>query len=239
MIPLADYEQHMSSANVRQLGPLAELFAEVVALCNPSSIAILGIGGGNGLDRIPPSGTSRIVGIDINPSYLDAVRQRYDKVFDLELHCIDLAEGLINAEPVQLVHAALVFEHAGVGKCLQNAISLVSHDGFLSVILQLPGTNTAKMVGDSGIESVRALEQQFALIEPATLRDAVRGYGFRVAHEKLYSLDRGKGLWMGVFARERGGQPPRRKVSDRSDQADGRSHAECQSDHQREPDQPR
>jgi hypothetical protein len=64
-IPLADYEGHMGSAQVQQLDALSELFAEALERCRPASIAVLGIAGGNGLDRVDSGITKRIVGIDI------------------------------------------------------------------------------------------------------------------------------------------------------------------------------
>ena len=53
-VPLADYEAHMRSPAVQQLDALSDLFAEALAFCNPASVAILGIAGGNGLERIDP-----------------------------------------------------------------------------------------------------------------------------------------------------------------------------------------
>ena len=70
-IPLADYEGHMKSADVQQLDVLSELFAETLAYCHPVSVAVLGMAGGNGLDRVDGAITRRIVGLDVNPLYLD------------------------------------------------------------------------------------------------------------------------------------------------------------------------
>jgi hypothetical protein len=67
----------MASAEVQQSGALSDLFAEALAFRRPASVAILGIAGGNGLDRIDSNLTQRMVGIDINPLYLDAIRQRH------------------------------------------------------------------------------------------------------------------------------------------------------------------
>src|SRR5581483_11213619 len=120
-IPLDDYEAHMNAHAVGQLRVLSELFAEALASCRPESLAILGIAGGNGLEHVDPSVTRRVVGIDINPDYLDTLRQRHGARLNLELHCCDLAQQSLMAEPVQLVHAALIFEHAGAGRCLENA----------------------------------------------------------------------------------------------------------------------
>ncbi len=95
-LPLADYEQHMNSTGVQQLGALSDLFAEALRHCRPASVSILGIAGGNGLDRIDGKTTSRIVGQDLNPIYLEAVRQGYSHLAGLELHCVDFLSGSSN-----------------------------------------------------------------------------------------------------------------------------------------------
>jgi trans-aconitate methyltransferase len=197
-IPLADYEDHMRSAAVQQLDALSDLFAEAVEFRAPSSIAILGVAGGNGLDRIDSEAIHRIVGIDVNQDYLDAVRRRYPHLPHLELHCADLAQEVLAIAPVQLVHAALVFEHAGTAQCLDNAVSLVAPNGALSVVLQLPSKTEAN-VGSSGYSSLQRLSADFSLIDPIWLRDTLAKRKFTLACETRRAVPAGKELWMGVF----------------------------------------
>ena len=173
-VPLSEYEQHMSSVEVQQLGALSDLFAEVIGRCRPLSVAVLGIAGGNGLDHIDSSITARVVGLDLNPLYLEAVRDRYAHLPGLELHCVDLSEQHVELKPVQLVHAALVFEHAGVDCCLDNAISMIVPGGTLSVVLQLP-TESGQTVGASQFSSIQNLKSHFSLISPAWLRESLAG----------------------------------------------------------------
>jgi hypothetical protein len=199
-IPLTDYEQHMDSVEVQQLGILAELFAAAVIERKPNSIAILGIAGGNGLEHIKDHGT-RIVGFDVNPRYLETVRERYPLLSRLELHCIDLAETLVDVEPVELVHAALIFEHAGIDRCLENALSLVAPGGFLSVILQIP-SETEQSVSPSRFSSIQSLSSHFSFVDPASLRRTLAGRQFRLRHDQWRSLPGGKRFWMGIFERE-------------------------------------
>jgi hypothetical protein len=200
-IPLTDYEGHMRSAAVQQLDVLSDLFAEAVTACSPTSVAILGIAGGNGLDRIDGSVTRRIVGIDVNQLYLDAVRQRYSHLLPLELHCIDLEEQVVELEPVRLVHAALVLEHAGTGRCLNNAVSLVGGDGSLSVVLQLPSA-LEQNVGSSGYSSILSLSAHFSLVDPGWLVESLKGHGFRLDCEVHRAVSSGKKFWMGIFGRK-------------------------------------
>jgi len=86
---------------------------------------VLGIAGGNGLDHVDPNITKRVVGLDGNPLYLDEVRRRYAGKYVLGLYRVDLAAEPVDMEPLQLVHAALVFEHAGNDLCLGGSLSTV------------------------------------------------------------------------------------------------------------------
>ena len=198
-VPLTEYEQHMSSVEVQQLGTLSDLFAEAIGRCRPLSIAVLGIAGGNGLDHIDSSMTARVVGLDVNPLYLEAVRQRYSHLPGLELHCVDLSEQHFALEPVQLVHAALIFEHAGVDCCLENAISMIVPGGNLSVVLQLQ-TENGQAVGASQFSSIQNLKSHFSVISPARLGESLAGRGFRLTHQTTRALPAGKGFWAGIFS---------------------------------------
>jgi hypothetical protein len=198
-VPLLEYEEHMSSVQVQQSGALSDLFAEAVGRCRPQSIAVLGIAGGNGLEHIDSNITARVVGLDLNPLYLEAVRQRYLHLPGLELHCIDLSEQHVEFEPVQLVHAALVFEHAGVDCCLENAVSMIVPGGYLSVVLQLP-TESGQTIAASQFSSIQNLKSHFSLISPAWLCESLAGRGFRLIHQTTRALPAGKGFWAGIFS---------------------------------------
>ena len=205
-IPLDDYEGHMRSAGVAQSEALAELFDCALRRTRPESVAILGVAGGNGLDRVSPEVTRRVCGLDINPLYLEAVRRRYGGLPGLELHCVDLAGRAVGPDPVRLVHAALIFEHAGVDGCLRNAMSMVAAGGSLSVVLQMPSAQSPE-VSASPYPSVQTLSGGFHLVDPAHLRGALAGHGFRQAWETRRPLPGGKTFWMGIF--EGPGKAPR------------------------------
>jgi hypothetical protein len=197
-IPLADYETHMQSEAVGQAVALSELFGEVLAQRKPASVAVLGVAGGNGLERIDPETTRRVVGLDLNPQYLAAVRERFANMPGLELHAIDLAEEAVTLPPVELVHAALVFEHAGLERCLENALALIMPEGALSVVLQLPSTESQN-VGGSGVASITKLAAHFSLIDRNALTHTLAERGLRLIHERFEPVPGGKRLWMGTF----------------------------------------
>jgi hypothetical protein len=199
-LPLEDYEGHMNSPGVQQLGVLSELFHLALAIRRPASVAILGMAGGNGLEGIDKKLTKRVVGLDLNASYLREVGRRYPDLPSLELFCTDLAHQQVHLPPVDLVHAALVFEHAGVELCLHNAASLVASGGALSVVLQLPA-ETEPNVANTAFPSMQALRSHFSLVDPLWLRNAVETRGFQLIQETARSLPAAKSFWMGVFAR--------------------------------------
>lgn len=201
-VPLDAYEGHMKSPEVGQLDALSDLFAESLACCRPVSVAVLGIAGGNGLDRIDGNITERVAGLDVNPLYLDAVRRRYPALPGLELWCLDLAEQVVHLEPVKLVHAALLFEHTGVGLCLENALSLVAPGGSLSVVVQLPGESGEGVGATTRFPSIENLRSHFSIIDPIELQETLDQRKFRMTREARRSLPSGKGLWMGIFGRE-------------------------------------
>ena len=199
-VPLDDYEAHMSAPGIGQLAVLADLFGVAVRSRRPASVAVLGIAGGNGLDRIDSRITARIAGLDVNPAYLDAVRRRYSGLPGLELHCVDLAQDAVRLAPVQLVHAALLFEHTGTGRCLDHVLPLVSSGGALSVVLQTPGQGVED-VSPSSVASMQALKPHFSPIDPGWLTETLIARGFELPHQCHRALPGGKTFWMGVFAR--------------------------------------
>ena len=197
-IPLADYEGHMGSPEVQQLRALSDLFAEALAFTQPASVAIAGIAGGNGLDRIATVTTRRIVGLDINPEYLEAVRNRYGDLPGLELLDVDLSATPAPTEPVDLLHAALFFEHAGFDQSLDNTLALIAPHGTCSIVLQLPGGIS---IGPSGFASLQNLKSTFKLVPPDHVKRELQTRGFVLTTEKQVAVPGEKAFWMGIFRR--------------------------------------
>ena len=190
----------MSAEGVGQLAVVADLFKTALNCCRPRSVAVLGIAGGNGLDQVDSSMTQRIVGIDINQRYLDDVQRRFSDLPGLELHCCDLAEREFRLSPVELVHAALIFEHAGVELALENALSLVAPGGRFSVVLQLPSLE-AQGIAPTSYTSMQRLKQCFTLIDIGEFQTSLGRKGFQLVTQETRSLPAGKALWLGIFAK--------------------------------------
>ncbi len=198
-IPLQDYESHMGRDNAQQLSVLSELFKRALDICVPDSVAVLGIAGGNGLEHVNHATIRRVVGFDINARYLDEVGRRFGTYPNLELHCVDLSEGELGIPPAALVHAALFFEHTGLGGALDNALSLVAPEDRLSVVLQLPD-HQQQNVTPTAYASMQTLAEGFSLVDTSHFRGVLEKRGFRLVQEEFRPLPTGKALWLGVFA---------------------------------------
>lgn len=199
-VPLEEYEAHMNATEVQQLTTLAELFRYALDHSAPKSVAVLGIAGGNGLEHISPATTKRIVAVDINQQYLDEVQRRFGTLPGIEFHCCDLAQNDLGLEPVELVHAALIFEHAGLERPLANALSLVAPEGRFSVVLQLP-SESEQAVARTGFASIQTLKEDFALIDVDEFQHLLAQQGFELLEQVSRPVPAGKALWLGIFSR--------------------------------------
>ena len=105
-IPLADYEAHMALPTVGQQRLIADQLDTLIGTYSPSSVAILGCAGGNGFDRLVRTSARRVVGVDINPDYIEQARRRYaGSIPGLELHIADIQSSASLFDPVDLIYA--------------------------------------------------------------------------------------------------------------------------------------
>ena len=95
-----------------------------------------------------------------------------------------------------LVHAALIFEHVGLGPALKNALSLVAPRGRLSVVLQLPSEDE-QGVAPTKYTSMQTLKEDFALIDIGEFQRLLAQEGFQLVEQENRSLPAGKALWLG------------------------------------------
>jgi ubiquinone/menaquinone biosynthesis C-methylase UbiE len=198
-IPLSDYEGHMALPQVDQSRMLSDQLAALLALHRPRSVALIGCAGGNGFERIDPRLTLRVVGVDINPDYLEAARRRYDGVFEsFELLCADAQSSELAFEPVELAFAGLVFEYADARALLRNLTARVRSGGVLAAVLQLPTSGKAK-VTPTPFTSLEKLAQIIELLPPEELIGEARVSGLKVSSTRRVDLPTGKSFQTLVF----------------------------------------
>ena len=135
-IPLTDYENHMKLASVMQLQAMNEMMKGQFDTYPITSVMILGIAGGNGLEHIQKDKFKKVYGIDVNSSYLQAVVHRYPELNGLlECLCIDLIDETNKLPKADMVIANLLIEYIGY-ECFQKAVRRVNPK-YVSCIIQI------------------------------------------------------------------------------------------------------
>jgi hypothetical protein len=200
-IPLADYEAHMASSSVDQASLLAEVFSTALQRFRPASVAVIGCAGGNGFDRIDPRTTTRVMGIDINPQYLEATARRHPGHFkELVLHNADIAGDELHLEPVDLSYAALILEYVDVAAALSNLASLCHEAGHLVTVLQLPSLPLAQIT-PTAIPTIMRLASVMNLVDPSALVEVAQDRGFAHLESTRVTSSMGKQFAIQIYQR--------------------------------------
>jgi len=198
-IPLADYEGHMSLPTIGQADMLAAVFAEQLVTWAPGSAAVIGCAGGNGFDRIQADVTRRVVGIDINPHYVQELAYRYAATLPgLELYVRDIQEPLQQIEPVDLIYAALVLEYVEPLPVLRNIKAICRPNGVLVTVLQLPSLRGA-VVSESPFTRLQTLAPTLHLVSPDVLTHSAAEFGFVLQTSRQIALPSGREFVLQVF----------------------------------------
>ena len=191
-IPLAEYEGHMALPEIGQAEVLAAELEFVVRQYSPKSVAVIGCAGGNGLDRLVESGVERIVGIDINPAYVETVRRRFgSRIPGLELHVADIQSVLPHIASVDLIFAALILEYVDVPMTMRAFQKLCVPDGALVVTLQAASPNVEK-TSPSPYKSIQLLAPAMRLLDQGDVQERAIAAGFSLASSRVVSLRSGK-----------------------------------------------
>jgi hypothetical protein len=213
-IPLDDYEKHMSLDSVGQAPMLAERFALLVLRLRPSSVALFGCAGGNGLDRIEPGQVDRVVAVDINPRYIEAAAKRYAGRFEqFETMCADVQSPTLRFEPVDLCYAGLLFEYVDLSSTMATLGRTCRAGGTLATVLQLASES---LVSPSLYRSLDRLAPAMRLIEPTRLAGAAAAVGFTAERSQIIRLSSGKSFCLQTFELTAPRARPRRGPRERS-----------------------
>ena len=199
-IPAGDYEGHMGSPQVGQLQLLNRLFKRVLTETRPQTAAVLGCTTGNGFEHFDPAITHTILGVDINPSYLQITRERYPAWGErLELKCADLQAGCFGGRQFDLVHAALVFEYLDAEVVLAHIYRALKVPGSLSVVLQMPNRGLPA-VSHTPYKSLGKLAPLMHLFERQQFANLARQAGFTETTGEMITLPSGKEFYFGIYA---------------------------------------
>lgn len=191
-IPLTDYENHMKLDSVMQLQAMNEMMKGQFEAYPISSVMILGIAGGNGLEHIQKDRFQRVYGVDVNTSYLKEVIQRYPALDGiLQCLCINLIDATDRLPKADMVVANLLIEYIGY-ECFQKAVSQVNPK-YVSCIIQINVEDN--WVSDSPYLHVfDGLEQVHHQMNEQTLENTMLEINYHAIRTLDYMLPNGKKL---------------------------------------------
>lgn len=200
-IPLDDYENHMKLDSVMQLQAMNAMMKGQFDTYPISSVMVLGVAGGNGLEHIQKEKFEKVYGVDINASYLQEVVLRYpDLTGVLECLCINLMEETNKLPKADMVIANLLLEYIGY-ECFQKAIKQVNSQ-FVSCIIQINMEDN--WVSDSPYLHVfDGLEQVHHQMEEQALEESMIGIGYHIVRTLERLLPNGKKLVQIDFERKK------------------------------------
>ncbi len=191
-ISLSDYENHMKLSSVMQLQSLNQMMKQQFNTYPVTSVMILGIAGGNGLEHIDKNKFQKVYGIDINREYLTTVKERYSDISSI-LECIQLnliqdADKLPTAE---LLVADLLVEYIGY-ECFQEIIEQVQPK-YVSCIIQI-NVDGSWVSNSPYIHIFDNLDKVHHQIEEDSLIQVLRGMGYKLITQTENPLPNGKKL---------------------------------------------
>ncbi len=191
-ISLADYENHMKHDSVMQLQAMNQMMKGQFGAYPISSVMILGIAGGNGLEHIQKEQFGRVYGVDVNSSYLKEVVRRYpDLEGVLECLCINLIDETDKLPEADMVIANLLIEYIGYD-CFQKTIRHVNPK-YVSCIIQINTEDT--WVSDSPYLHVfDGLEQVHHQMEEQELEKTMFEINYHAVRTLEHVLPNGKKL---------------------------------------------
>ena len=135
-ISLNDYENHMKLKTVQQLQAMNVIMRDQFYRYPISSVMILGIAGGNGLNHIDIDRIKMVYGVDVNRAYLEACAKRYPQLENIfvPIPC-DLQEDNIKLPSADMVIANLLVEYIGYSN-FQKVVKQVRPQ-FASCVIQV------------------------------------------------------------------------------------------------------
>ncbi len=200
-ISLTDYENHMRLDSVMQLQAMNEMMKGQFCSYPISSVMILGVAGGNGLEHIQKDKLDKVYGVDVNSSYLEETAHRYPDLDGLlECLCINLLNEADKLPKADMIIANLLVEYIGYD-CFQYVVRQVVPK-YVSCIIQI-NTEDSWVSDSPYLHVFDRLEQVHHQIEERSLEKIMLEIGFHAIKKNEHKLPNGKKLVQTDFERVR------------------------------------
>ncbi|MCI9598380.1 MAG: methyltransferase type 11 [Firmicutes bacterium] len=198
-ISLSDYENHMKLDSVMQSQALNKMMKDQLYAYPISSVMILGIAGGNGLEHIQREKFKRVYGVDINAAYLKAVVFRYPNLHEiLECLCVNLIDEADKLPKADMIIANLLIEYIGY-ECFQKVVQHVT-PRHVSCIIQI-NTDDSFISDSPYVHAFDNLDKVHHQMEERALERAMREINYHEIKTLEHMLPNGKKLVQMDFAR--------------------------------------
>lgn len=202
-VRLADYEGHMALPHVAQAQLLSDIFADLLARRRPRSVAVVGCAGGNGFERIDPGRVDRVVGIELNPSFVRAAEERFAGRFrSFSVVCADVEHDPIDVVPVDLLYAALILEYVDVQKVFRRLAELTAAAGVCAIVSQLR-SDAIPEITPSPFTALAVLAERFHFVDSDVLRRIAASAGWKELDARTLRAAGGKDFRLQEFGRPR------------------------------------
>lgn len=191
-ISLSDYENHMKLKTVQQLQAMNSIMSDQFCRYQISTLMILGVAGGNGLNHVDISNIKRVYGVDINGEYLKACVRRYPKLEDVFIPILcDLQSDSVKLPVADMVIANLLIEYIGY-RNFQKAIQQVQPQ-FVSCVIQI---NTGRSFVSSSpyLKAFDRLQEIHRDIDKSGVVHALNKIGYNLIYQQNTELPNQKSL---------------------------------------------
>lgn len=192
-ISLSDYEAHMSFASVMQLQSVNAIMKVQFEAYPVSTVMILGVAGGNGIEHINNKKYQKVYGVDINANYLNEAYKRHGDCNGIisYLHK-DLSTDFGELPHAELLIANLILEYVGYA-AFRNVITQV-RPIYTSCVIQT-NVKSDKWVSYSPYAAVfNALTQIYHEIDEKDLTMNMQEIKYQLKQKVEYPLPNGKKL---------------------------------------------
>lgn len=182
-IPYTDYENHMLEAGQSTL--LSELISTCLRRYNPETFALLGCASGNGLEHITSS-LKKAFAIDINPQYLQIVREKFTHQQNIKTIHADIEKDVLELKNIDLLFAGLVLEYVDLEKALSNIAGALSKLGVLVIVIQK--SKKGNFVTSSRYKSLEKLRFISHEVDEESLIDLLVKGGFKKLKRSVHKI---------------------------------------------------
>ncbi len=191
-INLYDYESHMKLESVYQLQTMNKMMCEQFNDYPVSTVMILGVAGGNGLNHVESDKIKILYGVDINNDYLKTCKERYDYLGD---SFIAIQTDLLSKDCVlpssDLVIANLLVEYIGYDAFVSRIMQI--NPKYVSVVIQI--NDDDNFVSDSPyLKAFQRLDEVLHLMSENYMTQSMKSIGYNFIFNMEEKLPNGKKL---------------------------------------------